>query len=267
VATQTGLALENSHLTAAIASEVAQRERLNRELEIAREVQQRLFPQKHPVVPGLDYAGHCRPAQGVGGDYYDFINVPDGNFGIAIGDISGKGIPAALLMASLQASLRGQTISSPRDLAGLMTNLNRLIFDASASNRYATFFYGQYNPSTKLFDYVNGGHNAPIVLRGAEVIRMEEGGPVVGLFAMANYSQGAIQLMPGDLIVAFTDGISEAMNSADDEFGEERMIPVALEHRELPAQLILDRLFTAADDFAAGAPQHDDMTAVIVKVA
>ena len=110
VATQTALALENSNLTAAMATEMASRERLNRELEIAREVQERLFPQTYPEVAGLDYAGKCRPAQGVGGDYYDFLELPAGKFGIAIGDVSGKGVPAALLMAGLQASLRGQTI-------------------------------------------------------------------------------------------------------------------------------------------------------------
>jgi sigma-B regulation protein RsbU (phosphoserine phosphatase) len=141
VAMQTGLALENSQLTHAIASEVAQRERMNRELEIAREVQERLFPQSYPSMAGLDYAGRCRPALG---DYYDFLELPDGSLGIGIGDVSGKGIPAALLMASLQASLRGQTISGQPDLAKLMTNVNKLIFDTSPSNRYATFFYGQY---------------------------------------------------------------------------------------------------------------------------
>src|SRR5207249_6680780 len=132
VATQTGLALENSRLTAEIASEVAQRERMNRELEIAREVQERLFPQELPAFTGIDYAGSCRPALGVGGDYYDFIRLSDTELGIAIGDVSGKGIPAALLMASLRASLRGQTIRRPSDLASLMSNVNTLVYEGSA---------------------------------------------------------------------------------------------------------------------------------------
>jgi len=266
VATQTGLALENSRLTAVIASEVAQRERLNRDLEIAREVQERLFPQTYPKFAGLEYAGHCRPAQGVGGDYYDFVEVPDGHFGIAIGDVSGKGIPAALLMASLQASLRGQAITSPVDLAGLMTNMNRLIFDASASNRYATFFYGQYEPLSRTFVYVNGGHNAPMIFRGGEVIRLEEGGPVVGLFGAARYQQASVQLAAGDIFVGFTDGISEAMNSAEDEFGEEQIVEVVGRYKDAPSQIVIDRLFEAADAFASGAPQHDDMTAVVVRL-
>ena len=166
VAAQTGLALENSRLSEAIAGEVAKRETLHREIEIAREVQQRLFPQNLPHVAALEYAGHCRPASGVGGDYYDFLALSSGRLGLAIGDISGKGIPAALLMASLQASVRGQSLSAGNDIAGLMTNVNRLVFDASPENRYATFFYCQFDPLTRLLVYTNGGHNPPMLLRG-----------------------------------------------------------------------------------------------------
>src|SRR5207302_3674163 len=130
VAAQTGLALENSRLSEAFAHEVAQRELLNREIEIAREVQQRLFPQNMPEVPLLEYAGHCRPARGVGGDYYDFLSLASGRLGLAIGDVSGKGVPAALLMASLQASVRGQSQAASGNVAELMTNVNRLVCDA-----------------------------------------------------------------------------------------------------------------------------------------
>ena len=266
VATQTGLALENSQLTEAIASEVAQRERLNRELEIAREVQEHLFPQNHFAVPGLDYAGRCRPARGVGGDYYDFLELPDTAFGIAVGDISGKGIPAALLMASLQASLRGQTISGAGDLAKLMSNVNQLIFETSPANRYATFFFGQYEPSTRQLKYVNGGHNPPMIFRNGEVLRLEDGGPVVGLFKAARYSQGAVSLESGDVLLFYTDGISEAMNAADEEWGEERMMETVRACQSRPAVEMIDELMRAADAFAAGAPQHDDMTIIVVKV-
>ena len=266
VATQTGLALESSHLTEAIAVEVAQRERLNRELEIAREVQERLFPQNYPAVPGLDYAGRCRPAQGVGGDYYDFLELAEGRFGIAVGDVSGKGVPAALLMASLQASLRGQTISGSPDLAKLMTNVNRLIFETSPANRYATFFYGEYQPATRQFAYVNGGHNPPLVFRNGDVLRLEDGGPVVGLFKPARYSQANVDLASGDVLLFYTDGISEAMNSADEEWGEERMMESVRACQRRPASEMIEEVMRAADGFAAGAPQHDDMTVMIVKV-
>ncbi|HEY6391876.1 MAG TPA: SpoIIE family protein phosphatase [Bryobacteraceae bacterium] len=266
VAMQTGLALENSQLTQAIASEVAQRERMNRELEIAREVQERLFPQSYPAMTGLDYAGRCRPALGVGGDYYDFLELPDGSLGIGIGDVSGKGIPAALLMASLQASLRGQTISGQPDLAKLMTNVNKLIFETSPSNRYATFFYGQYDPATQLLTYVNGGHNPPMIFREGEVLRLEEGGPVVGLFKPSRYAQASVQMASGDVMVLFTDGISEAMNLADEEWDEERLMASVRDCWRRPAIEMIHCLIRDADAFVAGAPQHDDMTIMIVKV-
>jgi phosphoserine phosphatase RsbU/P len=178
VAAQTGLALENSRLTAAIAEEVAIREKAKRELEIAREVQERLFPQEYPPIPGIVYAGACRPALGVGGDYYDFIPRSSNRLGIAIGDVSGKGIPAALLMATLRAYLRGQTTGHEAHLAGLMCNLNRLVYESSAPNRYATFFYGEYDAATSRLVYVNAGHNPPIVVRcSGEIARLDVGGP------------------------------------------------------------------------------------------
>ena len=190
VAMQTGLALDNRQLASAVAHEIAQRKLLHREIEIASEVQQRLFPQTSPPVEGLEYSGTCRPARGVGGDYYDFLELPDGGLGVAIGDVSGKGIPAALLMASLQASLRGQIIRGGQNLAELVASVNRLICDASSPNRYATFFYAQYVPCTRLLTYVNAGHNAPILLRHREAIRLEIGGPVVGLLPAATYAAG-----------------------------------------------------------------------------
>jgi phosphoserine phosphatase RsbU/P len=266
VASQTGLAMENSRLTEAVASEVAQRERLSRELEIAREVQQRLFPQSGPEIAGLDYAGKCRPASSVGGDYYDFVLMCDGRLGIAIGDISGKGVPAALLMASLQASLRGLAISNPPQLSPLMENLNRLIYDASPSNRYATFFYGVYDPKSREFMYVNGGHNPPMIFRGGDVLRLEEGGPVVGLFGPAQYAQGLVTLEAGDTMVLFTDGVSEAMNGADEEFDEPRLIESVRSGAGMKATDLIDHVMIECDAFVAGAPQHDDMTLVVVRV-
>ena len=160
VGVQTGLALENSRLTTAIANEMAQRQKLSLEIEIAREVQERLFPQKLEPIAGLDYYGAAACAA-VGGDYYDFLQLANGNFGIAIGDVSGKGIAAALLMASLQASLRGQAMLGQADLARVMSTLNQLVFDATPVNRYATFFYAEYSRESRTFSYVNAGHNPP----------------------------------------------------------------------------------------------------------
>jgi len=270
VAAQTAIALENSQLTAEIARESAFRARLSREIEIAREVQEGLFPQHFPPVNGIEYVGFCRPALGVGGDYYDFVKVGE-QLGIAVGDISGKGIPAALLMASLQASLRAQAISAPVDLATLMARLNELIYENSPANRYATFFYGQYDPATRSLHYVNAGHNAPMVFRpradGVDLLRVDGGGPVIGLLPAAAYQQFAIDLRPGDLLVGYTDGVSEAMNPDDEEWGEERMAEaVRTTCLGLHPKEVVDRLMAAADAFAHGAKQHDDMTLVVVRV-
>jgi phosphoserine phosphatase RsbU/P len=266
VAAQTGLALENSRLTAAIAEEVANREKAKRELEIAREVQERLFPQEYPPIPGITYAGACRPALGVGGDYYDFIPRSSSQLGIAIGDVSGKGIPAALLMATLRAYLRGQTAGHESHLSGLMANLNRLVYESSAPNRYATFFYGEYDATTSRLVYVNAGHNPPIVVRrSGEIARLDVGGPVIGLLPECSYQEGCVALAPGDLLVAFTDGVSESMNGDFEEWGEERLVQ-ALQTGTTHAPLdLIACLMAGADAFAGGAAQHDDMTIVVLQ--
>lgn len=235
VASQTGLALENVELTETIRQEIAQRERLNRELEIARDVQQRLFPQILPRIDGLDFAGYCRPAEGVGGDYYDFLRLPNGCLGVAVGDVAGKGIAAALTMASLQASLRGQTIKPCETLSEMVGHINRLVYDATAENRYATFFYSEYDPRTRLLRYVNAGHNAPIVFRRGDRIqdvqRLEEGGMVVGLLPDCSFAEGRLTLEIGDMLVAYTDGISEAMNSREEEFDDVQLIDAIRGHK------------------------------------
>ena len=269
VAAQTGLALENARLMSAIADEVAQRERLNREVEIAREVQERLFPQKLPPILGVDYAGACRPALGVGGDYYDFLALPGGQLGIAVGDVSGKGIAAALMMASLQASLRGEATRAPENLAALVTNVNRLVYEASSSNRYATFFYAQYNPECRQLTYVNAGHNPPMLFHRSAgtwtISRLEAGGTVVGLLESFPYEQSSLKIEPGDVFIAFTDGISEAMNNADEEWGEDRMVEAVKSCANMSPSEMIGQIMQAADKFVAGAKQHDDMTLVVLR--
>ena len=267
-AAQTALALEVARLTTAIGREMAQRERLNRELEIAREVQEHLFPQRLPSMPGLDYCGRCRPAREVGGDYYDFLELPEGRLGIAIGDVSGKGIGAALMMASLEASLRGQA-SVGHDLPELMKRVNSLVYEASSANCYATLFYAEYDPRSRQLSYVNAGHNPPVILRksaaACQVFRLETGGPVIGLLRQC-YQQESFPLEPGDLVVLFTDGVSESMNARDEEWGEDRLIESAKACYGLPALEVMTRILDAAEAFAGGASQHDDMTLVVLRV-
>jgi sigma-B regulation protein RsbU (phosphoserine phosphatase) len=276
IGSQTGLALENAELLQNLTTEVAQRERISREIEIAREVQERLFPQSYPNLPGVDLAGFCRPAQVVGGDYYDFFLLPsnsasDSRLALALGDISGKGISAALLMASLRASLRSIASLRQGDLAALIAHVNNLVYESSTTNRYATFFYAEYDPVSHLLTYVNAGHNPPYVLRGAQTIALEATGTVVGLLQDAEYAQAALQLHPGDVLLAFTDGISEAMNHDEEEWGEDNMLAAARQLLKRPdctttADQLLTCIFDAADRFTAGAPQHDDMTLLLCSI-
>ncbi len=269
VANQTALAIENSRLTETVVTETAQREMITRELAIARDVQQRLFPQAQPDMPGVEYAAMCRPAREVGGDYYDYFLLPEETLGIAIGDVSGKGIPAALLMASLQAALRGQAVSGGVNISRLIANLNTVIYATSQSNRYATFFYAQYEAGSGRLTYINAGHNPPVIIRKSEsewgTIRLEAGGPPVGLFPSSSYESGSLQIAQGDLLLLFTDGISEAMNSADDEWGEDQMIEMLQKSGGESSKEILRRILEAADSFVAGAPQHDDMTMMVFR--
>lgn len=269
VASQTALALSNAQLSAVIAEEIARREKLNREIEIAREVQERLFPQRLPEIAGLRYFGQCRTALGVGGDYYDFLALPDGKLGVALGDVSGKGIAAALTMASLQASLRADAMRAGDDLAGLIARVNNMVYDASTEDRYATLFYAQFDPASRRFSYVNAGHCPPILLRGApghEIERLDKaGGTVVGLVPDVAYDQARVDLAPGDLLVIYTDGFSEAMNPKLEEWGETRLLNAVKSCDGLPAKDAISKIMQAADAFASGAPQSDDMTLVILR--
>jgi sigma-B regulation protein RsbU (phosphoserine phosphatase) len=184
--------------------------------------------------------------------------------------VSGKGIPAALLMASLRAYLRGaQTIHHQTDLTAVMRHLNMLVYESSAANRYATFFYGELDVTTRVLTYVNAGHNPPMLFRGPadapDVERLDTGGPVIGLIEHCAYQQASVTLTAGDVLVAYTDGISEAMNAANEEWGEERFMAAVEPNRVLPARTLIDGLMVSADAFVAGAPQHDDMTLLVVR--
>ncbi|MFN7964115.1 MAG: SpoIIE family protein phosphatase [Acidobacteriota bacterium] len=270
LAAQAALSLENTRLVAVVAAETEQRVRMTRELEIAREVQERLFPQTIPNVAGLELAGRCRPALGIGGDYYDFLALPGGRVGVAIGDVSGKGIPAALLMASLRAALRGQALGGINDLGRLMEHVNTMVYESSSSNRYATFFYAEFDPADRVLTYCNAGHNHPMVIRGEDasrqVLRLEAGGMVVGLMEGVPFVHATIALQSGDLVVMFTDGISEARNRADEEWGESALLAAIDAAPSSAPVALIDTLFAAADAFVDGAKQHDDMTLVVLRL-
>ena len=216
-------------------------------MEIAREVQERLFPQEMPNIAGASLAGACRAALGVGGDYYDVFNLEDGRLGLAIGDVSGKGISAALLMASLRASLRGVSLNTPRNFAELMHKVNVLVYEASASNRYATFFFAAYDPRRRAAS--NASTPATIRPSSSAMAKSSASKPAVPSSAccrFAPYVEQALTLEPGDLLLLYTDGISEAMTHDDEEWGEDRMIDAARKVRDQSADEILRALFAAA---------------------
>lgn len=234
-----------------------------RELEIAREVQRKLFPQNLPPVAGIEYDGFCRPARQVGGDYYDFLSLSDGSFAFTLGDVSGKGIAAAMLMASIQSTLRSQLLQPSQSLATLMSAFNSVVYSSSLADKYSTLVCCRISADRRRLTYVNAGHIQPILVRRGSVTRLIEGGVPVGLLPAYTFSDASVELQPGDLIVCMSDGISEAMNAAD-EFWEEAQaekLAAACTGTE-----VIQTLVHGADEFAAGAEQADDMTIVAVSV-
>ena len=260
------LMIENGRLNA----RALEQEKLRRDLELAAEVQRRLLPRRPPRTPLGTLAAFTMPARSVGGDYYDFIDLPGGQMGIAIADVSGKGIAAALLMSVVQASLRLMSAESSQSCAGLAAKMNRFLYGSTAGNKYATFFYAQVDPAARTVKFVNAGHNPPYLVRrtasGAEALQLKAGGTVLGLFPETDYEAGDVALCPGDILVAFTDGVPEALNTQGEEFGEERLEALLIGSTGCAAEDITRRLDEALRDWTAGAEQHDDLTVVVLAV-
>ena len=246
--------------------EIEQAERImKRDLAQAADIQQGMLPNKAPAIPGADLAGYNAACRTVGGDYYDFFQYSDHKVGMALGDVSGKGMPASLLMMSLHA--RVQVLAEdPSDLAAFMTRLNKATCANCPSNRFITFFFTVLDVATGDIVCANAGHNPPIVVRAdgsADLI--EGGGPVLGILPIAPYSEIYAHLERGDMIVMYSDGVTEANNPNFEEFGEDRFIDVLKENRSKPAAGIIDAVNKALSEFAAGAPQADDITLVVAK--
>jgi sigma-B regulation protein RsbU (phosphoserine phosphatase) len=318
VAGQMAFVIENAKLVERMVEE----ERLKRELTLATEVQRRLFPARAPDCDALELAGFCQPARGVGGDYYDFLRIDERQIGIAVADVAGKGISAALLMSTVQASLRSQAMSARGSLSDLVSTMNRLLYSSTTEAAYATFFYAQFDEETRRLSYVNAGHNPPFLMRTgggeqeaaearvilrcrreaealaprletcaglavlevpavadvatmppvaaggqAELVRMlTSGGPVIGVFSDCVYEQETIQLRAGDVLVAYTDGVTEALNQEGEEFGECRLERVLAQSAHLSADEIREGVVERVRQFCGAAPQHDDLTFVVLKV-
>jgi sigma-B regulation protein RsbU (phosphoserine phosphatase) len=247
--------------------EQKQRQRLENEISIAREVQSQLFPQTLPSLPGLQLAAICRPARVVSGDYYDFIRLGPSCVGIALADISGKGIFAALLMASLQAALRSTAaLDGHGGTAGLVARLNEHVFKNTSDDRYATFFYGVYDSDARTLTYTNAGHLAPFFISNGKMQELETGGTVVGLIEDSTYTQGVIKVAPGSLLVAFSDGLTEPENVYGEEFGVQRLKDEVMKQSTMPLEKLAENLIASADQWAGAADQADDITVVIARM-
>lgn len=237
------------------------------ELEVARDIQQRLFPRETPRLKTLELAGACRPAREIGGDYYDFIDVGAGAAVIVLADVSGKGVPAALLMANLQASFRSQATQARADMAGLLESINRLFYDATPPSQYATLFFATYEESSRRLRYVNCGHLAPMLLRAATgaVERLEANATVFGLFAAWQAREASVLLAPGDRLLAFSDGVTEAGLERGEDFGESPLERALRAGEQCAPSLLIAGLLTELRAWTGRAAQGDDMTLIAAR--
>jgi len=251
--------------------EIADRVVMKRDLQIAREIQMWLLPVSPPQVPGIEIAFATRPANTVAGDYYDVFPRPahtssDQSFLVAVADVAGKSIPAALLMATFQASLK--TLSAtPSSLAELVSGMNKYACGNSQGGlRFVTAFLAEYEPVARTLTYINSGHNQPMLRNKSGAIqRLEAGGLPLGIKADADYQTGTVTFEAGDWLVVFTDGVVEAVNEAGADYGEQRLISVVNAGTDVPPVKMLSRIMVDLDSFAGNTPQHDDITCLLVK--
>jgi sigma-B regulation protein RsbU (phosphoserine phosphatase) len=256
------VAMENAELYA----ETLEKQRLEEELAVAKQIQIGLLPKSLPASRIFEFAAFIEPSHQVGGDYYDFIHIEDGRLGIVIADSSGKGVPAALLTARMQAVIQSEArLSKPVDQ--IMTAVNKFITQSNRPDRFATCFYGELDERTMELHYCNAGHNYPLVVRGnGEIHPLDIGGLLLGAFPNATYKCGRVNLAPGDMLLLYTDGLTESMDSAEIEYGEARLIDHASRFRRQPVDAVCAKLIHSVKQFAAGPNEVDDMTFVVVKV-
>ncbi len=264
VANQAGGALENISLAQIMVERMEADRRVAQEMDIARQVQSKLLPQKAPELKTVDYAGACIQARAVGGDYYDFLDLGEGRVGFVLADVAGKGISAALLMANLQAHLRSQSAIVNHDFSRTLERVNRMFFESTESNNYATLFIGVYEDETRRFRYINCGHNPPVILHGANVERLNATATVLGLFEDWKCEVQETLMHPNDVLAICTDGVLEAANPAGDEFGEVGLVAALREGQALGAQELLGSVIATVKEFAPG-DQADDLTLLIAK--
>jgi sigma-B regulation protein RsbU (phosphoserine phosphatase) len=260
-----------------------EQERLQSEIAIAREVQSQLFPRGALAMKTIELTGVCHPARMVSGDYYDFIRLQDANLAVAIGDVAGKGISAALLMASIQSIMRTQLTAgipvhaatapgagngngrAALSVAELVSQLNKQVCANTAPEKFATFYFGLYDDESRVLTYANAGHLPPILMRDGQAERLEVTGTVVGAFPFARYEEKTIQLRAGDLLVAFTDGIVEPENAYGEAFGEEKLIDLLLRYEQREPEEIMTRIMETVEQWTGASELSDDMTLLVAR--
>jgi sigma-B regulation protein RsbU (phosphoserine phosphatase) len=264
--------IENARLT----DRVVEQETLRRDIALASDVQRRLLPDVPPRIECADIAASSLPARRIGGDYYDFLELGNGQIGIALADVSGKGVAAALIMSVVQASLRIISSGGDASPARLVARMNQVVYRSTPSSKYATFFYAQLDPQRRQLHYVNAGHNPPYLFRAGrrstpdgaspDIEQLSVGGTVVGMFPEMGYEEATVQLNAGDVLVAFTDGVPEAHNLEDEEFGEERLQALVRQTAHRTADEIGARISAEMKKWIQDAEQYDDLTFIVMKV-
>jgi sigma-B regulation protein RsbU (phosphoserine phosphatase) len=260
-----------------------EQERLKSEIEIAREVQSQLFPSSAPAMKTIELTGVCHPARMVSGDYYDFVRLGDSGLALAIGDVAGKGISAALLMAAIQSAMRTQlTAGIPvhamaasgsgngkahaiLSAVDLVSQLNKQVYANTSAEKYATFYFGLYDDDTRTLTYTNAGHLPPILMRDGRTERLDVTGTVVGAFPFAVYEERRVELHRGDLLVAFTDGIVEPENEYGEAYGEDRLIDLLARYRHRESKEIITRVMETVEQWTGTSELFDDMTILVAR--
>jgi len=254
-----------------------EKERLQTELEIAREVQSQLYPKEAPPICGLKLTVRCDPARMVSGDYYDYQDIGQGKLAFAIGDVAGKGISAALLMATLQAALRAQILQyhpgresngsglPELDAATLVSALNQQIYAHTSPEKFATFFFALFDEYTRTLTYTNAGHLSPLLFRNGDVVPLDTNGTVVGAFPFATYDESRLTMDSGDLLVCYTDGITEPENAYGEMFGEQRLVELVRQHAHRSDHEIVEIVLDAVRSWTGSPELHDDMTLLLAR--
>ncbi len=262
ISNQAALAIVNARLY----EQLIQQTKLEKELEIARTIQMNLLPRSNPEIDNFEIAATSIPATKVGGDYYDFIELPNRQWGIAVGDVSGKGVPAAILIATVRALLKSESVRSRASVTSVVAKVNNLTCHDVTSNMFITLLYGVLNPQTRSFEYVNAGHSHPLlILPDGKCMPLTIGGYFMGLMEDIDYRKELVTLPPGSLMVIYSDGVVDTLNSAGTFFGVDRLKDVLDKYRTKPATVIRDQILEELDNFREDAEVFDDMTLVVIK--